>query len=201
MSAGCASWPHLMTISRAVAVREILHPGGGRKGPLLMRGTYTVGLKNQSISAVISASAQGQVSPTRLTVETLMPSAPPLPSRSPVTDTRFPTCESRRVRTNFNAVVLVPSGSVASSAPAPVFSTRTGSVALVSVQSLPLLGARQPTIRTRVLAGNSPGPSFGMIATFVIVSGASSVVPEGKPFDLRISATRSLYVAAASVPP
>ena len=43
---------------------------------------------------------------------------------------------------------------------------RSGSVALVSVQSLPLLGARQPTIRTSVLAGSSPGPSLGMIWTF-----------------------------------
>ena len=56
----------------------------------------------------------------------------------------------------------------------------------------PLLGARHPTMRTRVFAGNSPGPSLGMIWTLAMVSGVSSAFPAGKPFDFRMSATRSL---------
>ena len=121
----------------------------------------------------------GHVSPTRVTVETLMPSAPPAPSRIPLTDTRLPTLASSRDSTNFNVMVRSPSSRVGSSVPTPPLSTRSGAVALVIVQSAPLLGARHPTTRTSVLAGSSPGPSFGMIWMLATVSGDTSVAPAG----------------------
>ena len=121
-----------------------------------------------------------------------MPSAPPAPIRIPLTDTRLPTLASSRDSTNFNVMVRSPSSRVGSSVPTPPLSTRSGAVALVIVQSAPLLGARHPTTRTSVLAGSSPGPSFGMIWMLATVSGDTSVVPAGNPFDFRMSATRSL---------
>src|SRR5262245_25037572 len=158
-------------------------------------GRYYPGAGFQGISKIQlkpdTTRGYGQVWATRLTTATLRPSAPPAPISIPLTDMRWPTNESSLVRTNLREMVRVPSATVASSGVAAVLSVRTGAVALVSVQSLPFF-ARQPTTRTRVFAGSSPGPSFETIWTPTIDAGVSSVVPAGKPLDLRINATRSL---------
>src|SRR5262245_64800489 len=91
----------------------------------------------------------GQVSATRLTVVTLIPSAPPTPMRIPLTDIRCPANESSRVRTNLSVAVRVPRGRLASAGPTPARSIRSGAVALVKTQSPPLFD-KQPTTRTSV---------------------------------------------------
>ena len=63
---------------------------------------------------------------------------------------------------------------------------RTGAVAFVNVHVPSLALLRHPTIRVKVPAGNSPGPSFRMIWTPTLESGVSSFCPAGKPFSLRI---------------
>src|SRR5688572_12903188 len=76
---------------------------------------------------------------------------------------------------------------------------RSGAVAFVSTQPLPLL-ARHPTTRARLLAGKAVEPSLGTIFRCPVVFGASSMEPGGRPFDLRMSATRSAAIDGDSEP-
>ena len=65
-------------------------------------------------------------------------------------------------------MVRLPRGLEASSPPGATRSARSGAVACVTTQSVPLR-ARQPTTRTSALAGSSVLPSFGTICTPAMV--------------------------------
>ena len=144
------------------------------------------------IDTCASGSPEGQVSPTRVTLETLMPSAPPAPSRIPLTDTRLPTWASSRDSTNFKR-----------HGPAAELARRIvgADAALVHAQRRRGVGdrpvgaalGRQAADHAHQRVGRQfAGPSFGMIWMLATASGETSAVPAGNPLDFRMSATRSL---------